>query len=1159
MDDAQKEDRNDVRDERVPTAEYGEAGIGPGAQIGHYKLVRILGEGGFGIVYLAEQLEPVRREVALKVIKPGMDTKQVIARFEAERQALALLDHPHIAHVFDAGATSAGHPYFAMEYVTGIPITEYCDRYKLGTRARLELFISLCQAIQYAHQKGIVHRDIKPSNVLVTLQDGKPALKIIDFGVAKALNQHLTAKTLFTEKGEFIGTPEYMSPEQAGTTGLDIDTRADIYSLGVLLYELLTGFTPFDGKELRSKGYAEIQRILSEQDPVKPSTRLTTLGKQVEEVAKSRAATPEQLRKSVRGDLDWIVMKTLEKDRTRRYSTADGLAMDVERYLNYEPVLASPPSAMYRLQKLVQRNRVVIMPALFVLISLAVGTIVSTMSAIGQARAREEADRQSRIAQTTVDFLTEDLLASIDPEKARGREVTVREILDMAAEEVGSRFGHEPVIEASIRMTLGRTYEALGEYPKAVKHLLRAHELCETSLPAEHPTSLRSLGALGWVCFRQGLHEDAAVLLSEALRISTQVLGADNPATLEIMANLASVYVATGGFTEAEQLYLRVVEASESVLGEVHSFTLATKNNLADLYTLVLRDEEAEKLYRETLAQQERIHGADHPKTLMSMNDLGYLLTRHNQWQEAEALYVRALDTSKRVMGTGHTITLNLMGNLAVLYEHEGRYTESEALSRETLEICRRVLGEKHPDTLSAMYNLGCLYAARGHHTDAEVLLLQTAIDREHVLGSWHNDTAQAYLSLKSLYRDWDKPQHAREWAKKLEGRFLYSHYFATQERRKNAIVESQYAIPLANQEIPEELRSCAYNLEQIHMAILRYRGDKGRLPDWLSDLVPVYLDQDTLLCPQNRDSQSPYSPDPHSPCSYSWELSLDPIPAGWDATGRKVYRDWRMRQTKLFGNVVPMVRCTHHGEEKVLSLSMGGQVYWGPLGWESMFKKDYRFGDEDRVPRGSDPNERSSVWAVAAGIVREGVARSMGKDTNDVTAEDYQRIECLDLSNMPISELEPLRGMARLKRLYLHQTQASDLAPLASLTGLRELSLSQTRVSTLEPLTAMTNLKMLWLDDTDAADLGPLRNLTSLEVLHLGRTPVTDLEPLRSLANLRTLHLCGTKVTDLEPLHGLANLETLDIRKSGAGDEQVTRLQNALPKLKIARDADDR
>jgi serine/threonine protein kinase/tetratricopeptide (TPR) repeat protein len=330
---------------------------GPGTIIGRYKLLEKIGEGGMAVVYMAEQQHPVRRRVALKIIKLGMDTKQVVARFEAERQALALMDHPNIAHVFDGGATEMGRPYFVMELVRGVAVSEYCDKSRLSTRERLELFVQVCNAVQHAHQKGIIHRDLKPSNVMVTLHDGRPVPKVIDFGIAKAVNQRLTEHTLFTRYSQMIGTPEYMSPEQAEMSGLDIDTRTDIYSLGVLLYELLTGTTPFPGETLRNAGYAEMQRIIRETDPLKPSTRIRTLGQTLADVAEFRRTTPEALRKLVKGDLDWIVMKTLEKDRTQRYETAHALAEDIERHLRHEPIQAGSPSTVYRMQKFLRRHR----------------------------------------------------------------------------------------------------------------------------------------------------------------------------------------------------------------------------------------------------------------------------------------------------------------------------------------------------------------------------------------------------------------------------------------------------------------------------------------------------------------------------------------------------------------------------------------------------------------------------------------------------------------------------------------------------------------------------------------------------------------------------------------------------------------------------------
>jgi WD40 repeat protein/serine/threonine protein kinase len=369
----------------APTIAITEA---PGTVIGQYKLLEKIGEGGMAVVYMAEQAEPIRRKVALKIIKLGMDTKSVIARFEAERQALAMMDHPNIAKILDAGATETGRPYFVMELVKGVSITDYCDANSLSTKERLELFIQVCNAVQHAHQKGIIHRDIKPSNVMVTQHDGKPMPKVIDFGIAKAINQKLTEKTLFTRYAHIIGTPAYMSPEQAELSDLDVDTRTDIYSLGVLLYELLTGTPPFGEEELRKAGYIEMQRVIREQEPVKPSTKLSAFGGTLTDIAKHRNSTPDLLRKAVRGDLDWIVMKSLEKDRARRYETANSLMQDLERHLNNEPVLARPPGTTYRFQKLVRRNKSIFVAVVAVAAALVIGLMVSVVSLVREQRAR---------------------------------------------------------------------------------------------------------------------------------------------------------------------------------------------------------------------------------------------------------------------------------------------------------------------------------------------------------------------------------------------------------------------------------------------------------------------------------------------------------------------------------------------------------------------------------------------------------------------------------------------------------------------------------------------------------------------------------------------------------------------------------------------------
>ena len=442
-----------------------------GDTIGRYKLLEQVGEGGCGVVYVAEQTEPVRRRVALKVIKLGMDTKAVVARFEAERQALAMMDHPNIAKVLDAGTTDAGRPYFVMELVRGIRMTDYCDQAKLSTKERLDLFIKVCQAIQHAHQKGIIHRDIKPSNILVTLHDGVPVPKVIDFGIAKATEGRLTDATVYTQLNQFIGTPAYMSPEQAEMSGLDIDTRSDIYSLGVLLYELLVGSTPFDGKELLASGLDEMRRTIREKDPVRPSTKLGTLqGEELTTTAKRRSVEMPKLVNLLKGDLDWIVMKCLEKDRTRRYDTANGLAVDITRHLTDEPVLARPPSAAYKFQKAWRRNKVIFAAGTVVAVALVAGIMVSTWQAIRAEKARAGEATQRQMAQVNLQRAQENEQKA---QRAQVDEARQREMAQAHAYAADVNLAHQALDDEN----LGRALELLERHrPKLGEKDIRGWE-----------------------------------------------------------------------------------------------------------------------------------------------------------------------------------------------------------------------------------------------------------------------------------------------------------------------------------------------------------------------------------------------------------------------------------------------------------------------------------------------------------------------------------------------------------------------------------------------------------------------------------------------------------------------------------------------------------
>lgn len=773
-----------------------------------YRLLERIGEGGMGEVFVAEQTEPVRRKVAVKVIRADLDRRSVLDRFDHERQALAVMDHPNIAKVFDGGATEMGRPYFVMEYIKGTPITEYCDRVRMPIRKRLELMASACHAVPHAHQKGVIHRDLKPSNILVALYDGRPVVKVIDFGLAKTFDQPPMPRGVLTGHGIVLGTPLYMSPEQATLNNLDIDTRSDVYSLGVVLYELLTGSTPIEPKRFQEAAWDEALRLVREEDPPSPSTRLSSTA-ELPGLAALRQLEPARLSRAVARDLDWVVMKALDKDRARRYDTASALAADLERFLRDEAVQASPPSASYRFRKFARRNQGALVAAGMIAGALVLGTAVSIWQAVQATHAKRlaianaaKAEHESETTKAISDFLQQDLLgmwnadaqfdAGIEPDP----NLKLATLLERAVAKVDKRFADKPAVRYEVRSILSTAFQSVGRWQQAQTLLEQNLDWNQANLGPDHSDTLYTASALADLYAQSGQVAKAIALLEptwaaidkpdrmqdenslyafshllvayleteqpslaatrgeRALELSQQTLGPNHSISISIMTHLGHSQVKSGEIDRGVDTLEQAVTLAKLHLGDHHPATARALLALGRGYLGAGRPKEAQSHIAAAIDAFGQQLGPDHPHTLAAASELSLTYLYLGELEKAYQVASKALDRVQSLVGPDHPAAISLLATVGRLEGELNRPQEALIAAKQVLDRSQRVLGELDPSTLKAWDSLASAHAFTNQLEQAIEVGRKALALKIEVFGPRHRSTALTMSDLASSLAD---------------------------------------------------------------------------------------------------------------------------------------------------------------------------------------------------------------------------------------------------------------------------------------------------------------------------------------------------------------------------------------------------------------------